>query len=352
MVGILPVTIPINEPIIGREEIRAVNEVLKTGMLTSAAKSGGKKVQEFEGAARALVKSKFAVAVSSGTSALQAALLALGVGAGDEVLLPSFSFLATASAVRAAGARPVFVDILRENYTMDPRDLEKKITKKSRAVIPVHLYGNVAHMDEISKIAKRRRLKIVEDAAQSLGSTLDGRHTGTFGDIGCYSLYPAKVMTSGEGGLLVTASKTIHQRLLMIRNHGMAHPYDARIFGLNLRMPEIAAAIAAEQIKKLPKFLSRRRQNAGRLSDLLSDTGVEIPVERRGENKNWYLYTIALRGRDALMRRLNAAGFGAVAYYAIPIHRTPYYMQQRRGCPRQTGPRGASCPCRCSQTLP
>ena len=206
---------------------------------------------------------------------MQAALLALDVKNGDEVLLPSFTFVATANAVLSVGAKPVFVDVLPDNFTMNPIDLEKKIRKKSKVVIPVHLYGNVCYMDQISKIAKKHKLKILEDAAQSLGSTLKGKHTGTFGDIGCYSLYPAKVMTSGEGGFLVTNDKKLYEKLLMIRNHGMVHGYDTKIFGLNLRMPEINAAIAKEQIKKLPKFLAARKKNAQLLTKLLSNLEIK-----------------------------------------------------------------------------
>ena len=320
--------IPVNIPIIGKEEIKAVNEVLKTGMLTSAAKQGGKNVQEFEKLASKYVKSKFAVAVNSGTAALQAALLALDVKNGDEVLLPSFTFVATANAVLSVGAKPVFVDVFPDNFTMNPIDLEKKITKKSKIVIPVHLYGNVCYMDKISKIARKYKLKILEDAAQSLGSTFKGKHTGTFGDIGCYSLYPAKVMTSGEGGFLVTNDKKLYEKLLMIRNHGMVHGYDTKIFGLNLRMPEINAAIAKEQIKKLPKFLAARKKNAQLLTKLLSDLEIKLPTPRKNENVNWYLYTIAIDKRDALIKKLNSKGFGAVAYYPTPVHKTPFYKMK------------------------
>ena len=320
--------IPANVPIIGKEEIKAVNDVLKSGMLTSAAMAGGKYVQEFEKLSSSFVKSKFSVAVNSGTAALQAALLALDVKTGDEVLLPSFTFVATANAVISTGAKPIFVDVLKENYTMDPIDLERKITKKSKVIMPVHLYGHVAFMDKISKIAKKNNLKILEDAAQSLGSTLNGKHTGTFGDIGCYSLYPAKVMTSGEGGFITTNNKKLYEKLLMIRNHGMVHGYDTKIFGLNLRMPEISAAIAKEQIKKLPKFLFKRRKNAKRLSELLSDMNIKIPIERKNENVNWYLYTIAIQNRNKLAKKLNSKGFGAVAYYPTPVHKTPYYKMK------------------------
>ena len=320
-----PVKVPINIPILGTEEINAVTKVLKEGTLTSAAFSGGKNVQEFEKLASSFVKSKFAVAVNSGTAALQAAILALDVKNGDEVLLPSFTFVATANAVVATGAKPIFVDILKENYTMDPIDLKKKITKKSKVIMPVHLYGNVAYIEQISEIAEKHKLSIIEDAAQSMGSTYKGKHSGTFCDIGCYSLYPAKVMTAGEGGLLVTDDKKLHEKLLMIRNHGMVHGYDTRIFGLNLRLPEISAAIAKEQIKKLPKFLYKRRKNAEALSKLLAGMDIQIPQERKHEKVNWYLYTIATKNRDKILKKLNDNGIGAASYYPTPVHKTPYY---------------------------
>jgi dTDP-4-amino-4,6-dideoxygalactose transaminase len=320
------VKIPINIPLLGKEEIEAVTNVLREGALTTAAKMGGKNVQEFEKLASSFIKSKYAVAVNSGTSALQAALLALDIKKGDEVLVPSFSFVATANAIISTGAKPIFVDILKENYTMNPDDLRKKITKKSKAVIPVHLYGNVAFIDQISEIAKKHRIHVVEDAAQSLGSTLRGKHTGTFSELGCYSLYPAKVMTSGEGGLITTNNKKLHEKLLMIRNHGMVHGYDTKIFGLNLRLPEISAAIAKIQIKKLPKFLSQRRKNAKILSNLISDLSIHLPIERKNEKVNWYLYTIAIKNRNKIMSKLNKKGIGATAYYSTPIHKTPFYQ--------------------------
>ena len=320
--------IPINIPILGKEELNEVTSILRDGVLTSAANIGGKNVQEFEKLASTFVKSKYAVAVNSGTAALQAALYVHDLKAGDEVLLPSFTFVATANAVISVGAKPVFVDILKENYTMDPNDLEKKITKKSKVIMPVHLYGNVAYMDQIIEIAKKNGLKIIEDAAQSLGSTYRGKHTGTFSELGCYSLYPAKVMTAGEGGFIVTNSKNLFDKLRMIRNHGMLHGYDTRIFGLNLRLPEISAAIAKIQIKKLPSFLIKRRKNARILSELISDLDIKIPKERKNEKINWYLYTIETNNREQVLKKLNSKGIGAAAYYPIPVHKTPFYNKK------------------------
>jgi len=317
--------IPINIPIVGKEEIIAVTSILKNGTLTSATNLGGKHVQNFEKSAASFVNSKYAVAVNSGTAALQASLYALDIKKGDEVLVPSFTFVATANAVVSTGAKPVFVDILKENYTIDSDDLEKKITKKTRAIIPVHLYGNVAHIERLREISKKYNIPIIEDSAQSLGSTYKGKHTGTFFEMGCYSMYPAKVMTSGEGGFIVTNNKNLHDKLLMIRNHGMVHGYDTRIFGLNLRLPEINAAIATVQMKKLPKFLKSRKNNAKLLSKLISNLKVTLPIERKNENVNWYLYTISTDKRNILLKKLNEKGIGAASYYPTPIHKTPFY---------------------------
>lgn len=320
--------IAINVPFVGKDEISAVTSILKNGSLTSAASHGGKHVQAFEKSASLFIKSKYVVAVNSGTAALQAALYALDIKKGDEVLVPSFTFVATANSVVSTGAKPVFVDILKENYTMDPDDLQKKITKKTRAIMPVHLYGNVAYIDRILEIAKKHNLPVIEDSAQSLGSTYKGKHAGTFSDLGCWSMYPAKVMTSGEGGFIGTNNKKLHDKLLMIRNHGMVHGYDTRIFGLNLRLPEISAAIATIQMKKLPGFLKTRQKNADLLSKLISDLNIILPHQRKNENVNWYLYTIATSKRDKILKKLNEKGIGAASYYPTPVHKTPFYQQK------------------------
>ena len=196
--------IPINIPAIDKEEIREVNKVLSEKSLTSASFNGGKQVQQFEKLLSKFVKSKFAVAVNSGTAALQASLYAIDIKPGDEVLVPSFTFVATANSVKSVGAKPVFVDILKSNYTIDPSDLKKKITRRTKAIIPVHLYGHMAYMDEILEIAKKKHIKIIEDASQSLGSKLRGKHSGTFSHLGCFSMYAGKVITSGEGGAVIT----------------------------------------------------------------------------------------------------------------------------------------------------
>ena len=322
--------IPINIPCIDDEEIKEVKAVLAEKLLTSSSFDGGIRVQQFEKLLSNFVKSKFAVAVNSGTSALQASLLALDIKTGDEVLIPSFTFVATANSVKSVGARPVFVDILKDNYTIDPDDLRKKITKRTKAVIPVHLYGHVAYMKEIEEITRKNNLKIIEDASQSLGSKLKGKHSGTFSHLGCFSLYAAKVITSGEGGVVVTDDKKLFEKLKQIRNHGLSKNHTTTTFGLNLRLPEINAAIAKVQMKKLPVQLRERKKNAQILTELLKNYDVILPKQRKNEIVNWYLYTIALKNRNNTMKELNSTGIGATVYYSPPIHKIPYYKTKTR----------------------
>ena len=322
--------IPINIPDIGKEEIREVTTVLSEKSLTSASFDGGKRVQQFEKLLSKFVKSKFAVAVNSGTAALQASLYSIDIKPGDEVLVPSFTFVATANSVKSVGAKPVFVDILKSNYTMDPSDLKKKITRRTKAIIPVHLYGHMAYMDEILEIAKKKHIKIIEDASQSLGSKLSTKHSGTFSHLGCFSMYAGKVITSGEGGAVVTDDKKLFEKLKQIRNHGLAKNNLTTTLGLNFRLSEIGAAIAKIQMKKLPRLLSERKKNAQILTELLKNDDIVLPVQRKNETVNWYLYTIAIKNRNKMMKDLNAAGIGARVYYYPPIHKTPYYKTKIR----------------------
>ena len=322
--------IPINIPDIDKEEIREVTAVLSEKSLTSSSFEGGKRVQQFEKLLSKFVKSKFAVAVNSGTAALQACLYAIDIKPGDEVLVPSFTFVATANSVKSVGAKPVFVDILNDNYTMDPNDLRKKITRRTKAIIPVHLYGHMAYMDEILEMAKKKNIKIIEDASQSLGSKLKGKHSGTFSHLGCFSLYAGKVITSGEGGAIVTDDKKLFEKLRQIRNHGLAKNNLTTRLGLNLRLSEISAAIAKIQMKKLPRLLSQRKKNAQILTDLLKNEDVILPEQRKNEIVNWYLYTIAIKNRDNALKNLNTSGIGAMIYYSTPIHKTPYYKTKLR----------------------
>ncbi|HEU4824392.1 MAG TPA: DegT/DnrJ/EryC1/StrS family aminotransferase, partial [Nitrososphaeraceae archaeon] len=207
----------INKPWINEDEKREIMDVLNEGALTSASKDGGKRVQEFESLLRGYLNVRHAIAVNSGTSALHAALLSADIEQGDEVLLPSFTFVATANSVMAVGAKPIFVDINKHDYTIDISDLQSKITKNSKAIIPVHLYGHPCNMNEIVELAEKRSINVIEDACQSLGSTYNNKQTGTLGIMGCFSFYASKVLTSGEGGAVVTNDNSIAEKIKMIR---------------------------------------------------------------------------------------------------------------------------------------
>ena len=325
----------INRPWIDEEERREVLDVLHENTFTSASMDGGKRVRDFESLLRNYLHVKHVIAVNSGTAALHSALLASGIKQDDEVLLPSFTFVATANSVIAAGAKPVFVDINKEDYTISISDLKSKITKRSKAVIPVHLYGHPSDMEDILDIANKSALDIIEDACQSIGATYKKKQTGTLGIMGCFSTYASKVVTSGEGGAIATNDDNLATTLKMIRNHGMVEGYDTRVFGLNLRLPEMSAAIAKVQIKKLPEMLSRRRRNAELLNEFLaklvtekkSDILINLPQEIESEKKfNWYLYTVAFgRERNKIKDIMLNDNIGATVYYNPPVHKTPYY---------------------------
>jgi len=328
--------IPINKPWIDEEEKREVASVLEEKALTTAARDGGKRVRDFESQMRSYLKVKYVISVNSGTAALYAALLAAGIKQGDEVLIPSFTFVATANAVVAAGGKPVFVDIKKDDYTIDVSDLKSKIGNKSKFVIPVHLYGHVSDVDELMEIAAEHSLDVIEDACQSLGSTYKNKQTGTFGRMGCFSMYASKVLTAGEGGAVATNSDELADKLKMIRNHGMVEGYDTRVLGLNLRLPELSAAVAKVQMQKLGRMLEIRRRNAELMSKLLLPSankhGLVLPQEIADKKFNWYLYTLAFQhNRDKIRDGLVRDNVGATVYYSPPVHKTPYYIQVAPG---------------------
>ena len=292
--------IPINKPLLGDEEKQEILNILEENVLTSPAIDGGKRVQEFETILKTYMNVKHVIAVNSGTSALHASLLSIGIKQGDEVILPSFTFVATANSVMAAGATPIFADINKQDYTIDVVDIEKKINKSTKAIIPVHLYGHPSNMNEINSIAREHSLYVIEDACQSLGSTYFQKQTGTLSDIGCFSFYASKVITTGEGGAIATNNDDFAENLKMIRNHGMIHGYDTTLFGLNLRLPELSAGIGKIQMKKLDKMLKIRRNNADILSNGLkkyeqTQSIINLPEETMDKKFNWYLFTVGFK---------------------------------------------------------
>ncbi|MCP8307774.1 MAG: DegT/DnrJ/EryC1/StrS family aminotransferase [archaeon] len=321
--------IAINKPLIGDEEKEEVMKVLDSGRLTDSSFDGSLMMREFEKSLAKFVGVKHAIAVNSGTSALIASLIALDIGYGDEVLIPSFTFVATANAILARGAKPVFVDINLNDYTMDIDDLGRKINGRSKAIIPVHLYGHPADIDSIIKLARENDLFVIEDSAQSLGSSYKGNQTGSFGDLGCFSFYSTKVVTCGEGGAITTNDDDLYAKLKKIRNHGIASDHNPEVLGLNLRMPEIEAALISVQMRRINSFLERRRKNAKMLSEYLDGLeGVILPRERDDCIYNWYLYTISLeKNRDMALKILNNRGIGATVYYRTPLHKTHLYKK-------------------------
>ncbi|MEM3566581.1 MAG: DegT/DnrJ/EryC1/StrS family aminotransferase [Candidatus Bathyarchaeia archaeon] len=324
--------IPINAPQIGEEEIKAVIKVLKSGILTHAL-GAGPMVKQFEEEFAKFVEAKHAIAVNSGTAALHMAVVGTGVKRGDEVILPSFTFVATAETVVMAGAKPVFVDIDPETYNISPEAVEKTLTNRTRAVIAVDLYGSPADLKPLREMADKHGLKVIEDAAQAHGATYKGKPVGAYADIACWSFYASKNMTTGEGGMITTNDDEIAETLRLVRSHGEKEKYKSILLGHNYRMPEIEAAIGIAQLKKLPNFLAKRRENAERLTAKLCGVkNLQLPCEPKGCRNSWYLYTVRIKDadrakRDTVVEKLRKEGIGAEVYYPWPIHLMPYYRK-------------------------
>jgi perosamine synthetase len=324
--------IQINAPQIGKEEIEAVVKVLKTGVLTTGL-GAGPMVTEFENSFAEYAKTRHAVALNSGTAAMHSALVAAGIRAGDEVILPSFTFVATAEVVIMAGAKPVFVDIDIDTYTVSPRAIERAVTKKTKAIMPVDLFGLPADAKPIREIADKHGLKIIEDACQAHGATYHGKPPGAFADAACWSFYGSKNMTTGEGGMLTTNDAKIAELPRYMRSHGEKVKYKSLMLGYNYHLTEIQAALGVEQLKKLRKFVAKRRENAKRLTSVLGKTRkLQLPTEPKGFKCSYYLYTVRLKNanrarRDRLVEKLKQKGIGAFVFYVNPIHLMPYYRK-------------------------
>lgn len=324
--------IPINLPKIGEEEVNAVVKVLRSGLLTNSL-GAGPMVTQFEREYSEYSRVKHAIAVNTGTAALHSAVLATGVKHGDEVILPSFTFVATAEAVALAGGRPVFTDIDPQTYNIDPTTIEKAVTPKTKTIVPVDLYGLPADIKPIREIAVEHDLAVVEDSAQAHGATYYGKPAGAFADAACWSLYASKNITAGEGGVITTNSDEMAETMRMIRTHGEKTKYSSHILGCNYRMSEIQAAMGLVQLEKLPAFVANRERNARKLSELLAETDkLQLPYEPKGRKHSWYLFTVRLKNADEKQRNkivaeLKNKGIGAEAYYANPVHLMSYYRE-------------------------
>jgi len=316
------IMIGIARPLLGVEEEAAILRVLASGRLVQ-----GECVADFEQRFAELCHVREAVAVSSGTAALHLALLAHNVGRGDEVITTAFSFAATANVILLAGATPVFVDIEPDTYTLDPVQTEMALTRRTKAIMAVHLYGHPCDMKRLEQLAEAYSLVLIEDACQAHAATIDGRPVGSFGT-GCFSFYATKNITTGEGGMVTTNDPAIAERVRLLRNHGQEARYYQIALGYNLRMTEMQAALGVAQIEKLEYFTQRRIANAKYLTEHLKGT-VQTPIVRPGCRHVYHQYTIRiLSRRNECMTELREKGIDTTIHYPLPIHQQPFYRRQ------------------------
>lgn len=318
--------IPITQVALDEDEIAEVVAVLRSGRLRE-----GPVCREFEERFAAHVGARYAVSVSSGTAALHIAYAAL-LEPGDEVLVPAFTFIATASMVVMVEARPVFCDVDPRTFTLDVEDARRRITPRTRAMAPVHLFGNPCDVDAIRALADEYGLKIIWDAAQAHGARYDGRDVGSFDDVVCYSFYPSKNMTTAEGGMITTNDKTLYEKCKLLRSHGQASKYYHILLGFNYRLTDVMAALGSKQLEKLDNWVRQRRTNAGYLSERLADIlGIQTPIEQPNGESSFNLYSILLDlnqfrcDRDEFVRLLNAENIGATVHYPRPLHQQPAF---------------------------
>jgi len=310
--------IPIAKPLLGEDEKAAVMAVLESGMLVQ-----GKRVAEFEARFAKLCGVKHAVAVASGTASLWLTMMAYEIGPGDEVITTPFSFIASSNCALFVGARPVFVDVDPDTCLIDASGIEARITEHTRAILPVHLYGQPCDMAAIMEIADRHNLIVIEDACQAHGATFEGQPVGSFGT-GCFSFYPTKNMTTGEGGIITTNDDALAERLRLLRNHGQSQRYRHESLGYHFRTTDIQAAIGLAQLEKLGPWNEQRIANGRYLSERL--TGVRVPVMARHRRHVFHQYTIRVSGdRQAFQDHLREQGVGTAIHYPLPIHHQPLY---------------------------
>jgi len=316
--------IPIAKPVFSEETLRGIAEVLQSGILCQ-----GPKTAQFEDAFRKNVGAGYSCAVSSGTAALHVAYLSV-LKQGDKVIVPAFTFISTASAAVFAKGRPVFADIDEETLTIDPQDVAEKISSKTKAIAPVHLFGNAANMKALKEIAEDHDLYLVNDAAQAHGTLIDGKDVGSLDHVNCYSFYPTKTMTTGEGGMMTTNNKELYEKGRLIRNHGQKTRYLHTILGLNYRMTEIAAVIGLGQLRMLEEFLAKRKRNAKVLTDGLGAiTGLKSQRAGKGVDHSYSYYTIIMDldrfrcTRDKFADALRAENIECIVYYPTPLTRQP-----------------------------
>lgn len=302
---------------IGKEVEKEVVDVLRSGcyILGPHNKALAEDLAEYVGV-------KHAITLNSGTDALHLALRALDIGPGDEVISTAFTFIATTEAISIVGAKPVFVDIDPDTFNIDAEKIEDAITPKTKAIIPVHLYGQPANMEVIMEIAKKHDLFVIEDCCQAIGAKIGDKMVGSFGDIGCFSFFPTKNLGAmGDGGLLTTNSQVINDRVLSLRNHGMQVRYYHDEIGVNSRLDEVQAAILRVKLRYIDEWNQKRRENAYRYNELFASCDdVQTPVEADNRNCVYHQYTVKIPNRDEVHKMLQEAGIGAMLYYPVPLH--------------------------------
>lgn len=321
--------IPISKPVFGKEEINAVKEVLVSGFVVQ-----GKKVEEFEKQFANYIGVNHAIAVANGTIALDITLKALGIRQGDEVIVPSFTFISTANSVLFQGAKTVFADIDEKTFNIDPNDVLEKITDRTRAIIGVHLFGHPFDIKDLQEICEDHNLILIEDCAQAHGAEYEEKKVGSFGWGGCFSFYATKNMSTGEGGMIVTNGDEIAKTCRLLRNHGESQKYYHTILGYNYRMTDIQAAIGLVQFKKLDRFNEKRINNAEYFNKHIKVSGLKLPHRKNGVKHVYHQYAVAVEeeegfpmSRDEFMEYLKKEGIGCAIHYPLPTHKQPLYQQ-------------------------
>jgi len=301
---------------IERDVRAAMDRVLETQRFI-----GGPEVEALEHEIAAYCGTRHAVGVSSGTDAILGALMALGIGPGDEVIVPPFTFFATAGCVVRLGAKPVFVDVEPRTLNIDPSKVERAVTKRTRAIMPVHLFGQCADVDPIVEIAERHGVPVIEDAAQAIGAAYKGRRAGSLGRLGCFSFFPSKNLGAfGDGGIVTTGDDALAERLRVIRDHGQKPKYHYRFVGGNFRLDALQAAVLRVKLTHLEAWHEARRRNAGRYDSLLADTAVTTPWIAPHNRTIFNQYVIRHRDRDGLRQHLSDRGVGTEIYYPVSLH--------------------------------
>jgi perosamine synthetase len=318
--------IPIAKPVLGREEEGVIRKVVQSGMLVQ-----GEKVRSFEKAFADYIGVKHAVAVTNGTIALDTTLKALKIGPGDEVIVPAFSFVATGNCVLFQRAKPVFADIDQRSFNIDPSDVNEKITARTKAIIAVHMFGQPAKMKELKEIAQGHEIFLIEDAAQAHGAEYNGQKAGGLGEVGCFSFYATKNMTTGEGGIIMTNNDELAGKARLLRNHGQTEKYHHTILGYNYRMTELSAAVGLVQIKKLDRINEKRIRNARMLNEGIEKIhGLTPPYVEEHVKHVYYQYVVKVEEnypmeRNELANHLEKMGIGTAVHYPMPIYRQPLY---------------------------